>query len=132
MPAQKAGLLYRTFIIRGKLPPAEVFCRRLAERRYLWAARTQTARRQKSDWDSKLSARWHHHATITPRRIGEACQQKGGSGEIYYRRYITNNIDSTLVRRGRGTGPAKGSTIIGKDIGLAAYRLRAVGVLAAV
>ena len=75
--------------------------------------------------------------------------RRGGSGEIYYRRRITNNIDSTLVRRhrwggiaksgwphrirrGRGTGPAKRSTIIGKNIGLAAYRLRTVGVLAAV
>jgi hypothetical protein len=81
--------------------------------------------------------------------------RRGGSGEIYYRRRIANNIDSTLVRRyrwggqltgylklksgwphrirrGRGTGPAKRSTIIGKNIGLAAYRLRTVGVLAAV
>jgi hypothetical protein len=45
VPAQKAGLLCRTFIVRGELPPVEVFYRRLAERWHLWAARTQETRR---------------------------------------------------------------------------------------
>jgi hypothetical protein len=31
VPAQKAGQLYRTFIVGDRLPPVEVFCRRLAE-----------------------------------------------------------------------------------------------------
>jgi hypothetical protein len=58
--------------------------------------------------------------------------RKGGRERRVVAGVLRINVDSTLVRRGRGTGPAKGSTIIGKDIGLAAYRLRAVGVLAAV
>jgi hypothetical protein len=58
--------------------------------------------------------------------------RKGGRERRVVAGVLRINVDSTLVRRGRGTGPVKRSTIIGKNIGLAAYRLRAVGILAAV